>query len=186
MANTNAPRGFEPVRHYAGGVARTSRYEIASALAANIGKGDPVKSTGTTKQITIAAGGNTIRGVFAGCDYTTSDNRKVWAPNWVTGTALKTGTVCNAYVYDDPMILFRIQASAGFVAADVANTADFVVSAPTAATGNSTTQLDSANIGQGNLTIVDLDRVTGNDYGTNAKVLVLINEHELKASVSGV
>ena len=187
MANVDSAYGFEPRRHYGGGDVRHNAYNIASGLAANIAHGDPVKSTGTGKNITLAAAGEAVIGVFDGCSYVDPVGNRIFTPYWITGTTIMAGTEVTAYVYDDPDIEFSIQASGAIVAADIRNTADFVAGTPNAATRRSTYELDSANIGQGNLRIMGLDPVyAGNEYGTNAKVLVLFNEHELKAVRAGV
>lgn len=114
MANTLAPFGF--LQYYGGsGGAPTfsqSRYRIASTLATAIFTGDlvmPVVST-ATGYITQATAGTTIMtGVFIGCKYlSTSQKRTVWSRYWPGTDA--TGDV-EAYVIDDPNAQFVVQAS---------------------------------------------------------------------------
>ena len=112
MALASNPFGFKPVSHLKGGVIRPREYKIASGLAANIGQGDMVKSTGTTRQITLAAATDAVLGCFWGCRYVDSTGQPKWSRNWPTGTVLATGTECIALVYDDPGILFQVMSAA--------------------------------------------------------------------------
>ena len=77
MANLDAPNGFTPSYHRAGGVVRyDGRYRIASGLAANIFLGDIViiDAAADDDHITIGAAASTrILGVFAGCNYTAAN-----------------------------------------------------------------------------------------------------------------
>lgn len=189
MANVNAAKGLRPVRHYFGGTVRANDYALASGVAASIFYGDPVKSTGTTKQITVAAAGNTILGAFAGCFYSMADGEVRFSPYWAQSTPVLSGSAIVALVYDDPGTLFEIQASAGFAVTDVGTVADVVAGSGNTSTGDSGFQLDSATFsaaGSATLKVVELAPRPDNAYGTNAKVLVLINEHELRAAMTAV
>lgn len=190
MANFNAPNGLIPVRNYqGGGLTRSNDYRIASALAANIFSGDPVKSTGTTKQITVAAAGNVMLGVFNGCQYATAAGDMVFSPRWPTTTALLTGSECIADVYDDPFTLFECQVSgsAGLVAADIGAVADLTfATAGNASTGRSGVQVDQATIAQAGgdgVKIVDYSRKPDNALGQYCKALILISQHELTPAI---
>ena len=185
--NADRPFGFIAVRHYFGGLVRASAYSIASGLAQDLFYGDPVKSTGTGKNITIAAAAGRALGVFAGVQYVDSNGDVRWEPKWVSGTVIETGSKVVAWVYDDPGILFEIQADGAVVAADIGATADYVLGAGDAKTGRSRYELDSSDIGTGaNLKIIELVDRPDNAFGTNAKVHVLINEHELKSDMTAV
>lgn len=188
MANTNAPMGLRAVKHYMGGVVRLSEYAIASGLAANIFSGDLVKSTGTTKQITPSAATNVSIGVFYGCEYQEPDGNIVFRRYWPTGQTLATGTTCRAWVMDDPHILFEVQGDAtGVAAVDIGNTADVTATAGSTTTGQSAFVLDASSLGASKmLKIIELVPRDDNAYGAYAKVHVLINKHELNASVAGV
>ncbi len=265
MANAQGRAGLIPVRHYGGGEIQLNAYRIADGLAANIGLNDPVKSTGTSKQITIATANDAVRGSFQGCTYAAADGTPVFSKNWVSGTAIKTGSEVIALVVDDPDVLFEIQASGGvasiavtaggsgytaatvaiaappnggqtatatatvavgavtaitvtnqgsgyltapavtisgdgtgatatatiepgLVAADIGAGADYVIQSPSSF-GVSQTELDSSSISSSGtlaMKIVELVERPNNAYGQNAKVHVLINKHELKASTAAV
>lgn len=190
MANVNAPSGLRAVRHYNGGVTRQNVYQIATGLASNVFTGDLVKSTGTTKQITVCAAGDRSIGVFDGCHYSETDGNVVFRRYWPTGTTLLTGSTAYAQVYDDPRILFETQGSASIVAADIGAFADITAAtAGSTATGQSGQQLDTTTITAttatgGQLKIIELVERADNAFGANAKVHVLINEHELTAGTT--
>jgi hypothetical protein len=122
MALLNAPFGFRPATHKTALGRTTGQYSIASALSADIAIGDLVKSTGTGKNITKAAAGDTILGVFAGyyIDRTnqgSSTDLLPWRRVWTSGTTY-TGR-CVALVYDDPHEIFEVIYSGTLAAGDV-------------------------------------------------------------------
>ena len=179
MANTNAPFGLRPIRHYNGGCVRLSEYQIAGGYTSNIFRGDPVKSVGTNKRIAVAAAGNTMLGVFDGCRYTMPDGEVRYSQYWPASTAIKTGSIVRAYVWDDPNILYEARMSAAFAEADIGNVADLTfATAGNTATGTSGTAVDSAALADLGVKIIDYVRDGANVVGNYARVLVLINEHE--------
>ena len=190
MANSNWPHGFIPYNNLTGMPGRGSEYRIASGQSGNIFTGDLVKSTGTGKGIAVAAAGDTVIGVFNGCQYVAVDGSVVYSHYWPTATTVKSGTEVIAWVYDDPLMLFECQASAAFAAADIGALSDMTAAtAGSTLTGRSGQQLDSAQIAQAGaetLKIIDIVRDGDNAVGTNAKLVVMLNEHELKAKVAGV
>jgi hypothetical protein len=196
MANINAPSGLRAVRHMMGGVVRANQYAIAPGLASNIFTGDPVKTdqtgvgAGTGKAITVCGATDVAVGVFYGCQYQEADGNIVFRRYWPSGQTTLTNSAITAYVYDDPHILFEIQASGSFAATNVGSEAPYLLTtAGSTATGQSGAQLDSGNYttsGTSNLKIIELANRSDNAYGTNAKVLVLINKHELNAAVAAV
>jgi hypothetical protein len=191
MPNTNTPVGLNPRKHAKGGLVRSSAYQIASGLASNIYRGSGVIPVNTTKRIDVAAAGNRLIGAFHGVAYVDSLGQPQYSPRWATGTTLKTGSIAEAYVFDDPDILFGIQVSSatGLVAADVGNFADLVIGTGSSITGNSGDMLDQTTLTAttatgGQLRIEELDPIEGNAYGQYAKALVRINEHTLGAGTT--
>lgn len=183
MANRDGPMGLTPVRHYHGGDARAEEYEIPSAYNTSIFIGDPVKSTGTGRQIALAAAGETMRGVFGGCNYEDAQGNIVYALYWPANTILKAGTTAKALIYDDPDILFKIQTASGtaLAQADFGNSADLAVPAGDVNTGRSRAEVDLTTLGTGaGVIIMDYLRRPDNEVGEHADVLVLLNEHELR------
>ena len=114
MANTFAPNGFLQYQGGAGGAptfAQSTR-KIASGNSTAIFTGDPVMPViGTaTGYITQGAAGTTVlAGIFVGCKYlSTSQKRVVWSAYWPGSDA--TNDV-EAYVIDDPNARFVVQSS---------------------------------------------------------------------------
>jgi hypothetical protein len=174
MANVNRAAGFTPRRHLNGGVIALSRHHIASGLASNIFQGDAVIPVNTSKNINVAAAGNRILGVFDGVQYVNAAGEIKFEHYWATGTVPKTGTTPDAWVYDDPRILFLVQMSGAFALADIGAFADLTKgTAGSTLTGQSGDQIDSTTVGSGTVfKIYDYDRSPSNEIGTNAKVLV--------------
>jgi hypothetical protein len=121
MANTLAPFGFLQYYGGAGGAptfAQTTR-RIASSYTTAIYTGDvvsPVANTptgyiqlGNATDIAAKTNGQTVAGIFVGCRYlSTSQKRVVWSNYWPGSDA--TGDV-DAYVIDDPNARFLVQSS---------------------------------------------------------------------------
>jgi hypothetical protein len=78
MANVDAAFGARPVRHLTGGQIRANEYKIASGTSSNIFTGDFVKLL-ATGYVDVAAAGDRILGVFAGCQYTATDGEVKFA-----------------------------------------------------------------------------------------------------------
>lgn len=127
MANTLAPFGF--VQFSGTGSAPTYEQvsmKIASSNSTAIFFGDAVvpvigSSTGYIKQATTTwTSPATLAGVFVGCKYlSTSQKRVVWSNYWPGSDA--NGDV-EAYVVNDPNAQFKVQAAAGpLTAANVGN-----------------------------------------------------------------
>lgn len=190
MANRNAPAGFQVTRHIAGGEQnRFSQYHIASAYGTSIYRGALVIPGASGKEITVLGGvTNRVIGVFDGVQYTAPDGEPIWRPYWPASTVLKTGTLADANVYDDPKALFEVQASADLQAADIGALANpSAVGGGTDRTGQSTQELDSASIGTGaNLKIIELSKKVDNAYGTNAKVIVALALHYLGGAMTTI
>lgn len=183
MANPNAPFGLRAVRRADGQpLGAIGVYEIASGLASNIGRGSLVKTTGTSvagrPTIDIAAAGNTVRGVFVGCEYQDSQGNYVFSPNWVSGTATKNSVPARAYVVDDPQTVFEAQV-ATIAVTDIGQAADIVVGAPDA-NGNATSYVAGSFSSGATLQVLGVSSKPGrNEIGAYAVIEVKIVEHEL-------
>lgn len=113
MANTFAPFGFRPVSTSNGPINwRISTRRIAAGNSTAIYKGDavvPVTGTPTGYIAQATAGSVALAGVFWGCQYlSTSQKRVIWSQYWPGSDA--TGDVI-AYVIDDPNARFVVQTS---------------------------------------------------------------------------
>jgi len=181
MANVDAAFGFVPVRHLSGsGSVRTNKYTIVTGLAENIFNGDLCIIDGNG-QITphTATEVNNI-GVFGGVSYTASDGSYVYAEYWPTGTA---ATNIIAYIYDDPLIVYKVQSAGTPAQTNIGNCADVVAGTGSTTTGQSGFE-SSGTMSNGTATckIMALWDSPENAFGANAVLEVLINEHLYKAT----
>jgi len=199
MSSTSAPFGFRPSYHNSGQM-RPKAYTIASAYAANIFSGDPVKLTDNgVIQLGTSDGtrsgttdGISLLGIFAGCQYNDANGRPVVSPFWPSGA---TGTEIVAWVYDDPETLFDVQyTNPGTPGVTTVQTAvgeecDWTVASPggSTQTGLSNTQLTVIQATSGQFQITGFG-YNINDSLTDAYVVVTvrINEHHYKAAVNSV
>ncbi len=181
MANIDRVNGLRPVK-YLNGVAYTgavTRYFIPSTDSTAMFIGDAVKSAGSADANGVAtiaqcAAGDAVRGVIVGFESETADS-----PIYRVAS-----TDRYALVADAPDLVFEIQEDGAIAATAVGNNADIVVATGNTTTGTSGMELDSSTAATtaATLRILGLVQRTDNEIGTNSKLLVLINEHELKAT----
>jgi len=190
MSNVNRPNGLSVAMHMSGGMPnRLSRYHIASGGAFNIFRGDAVVPTATSKNIARPTGAtDRLQGVFDGCFYVRPDGEPIYGKYWPTGTVPLTGTTPDAWVYDDPNLLFEIQGDEDLILADIGALADLTIGTGNAVTGVSGDMLDSSTIGSGAVfKIMDYARRPENELATNyTKVIVAISSHYLKAAMTAI
>ena len=199
MSTTSAPYGFRPSFHNSGQM-RPKAYTIASAYAASIYSGDPVKlvTAGTIELGTSdgtrsgTAAGISLLGIFAGVEYLDSTGKPTIAPFWTGGT---TGTNVVAWVYDDPETIYDVQfANPGTPGTDSVQTAvgaecDWRVASPggSTSTGISSTYLTAEVATSGQFQITGYAYLI-TDSATDAYVnmTVRLNESQYKAPVNSV
>lgn len=186
MANTSTPFGLRPVRPGGGGVGGRlgEEYTIANAYNTAIYRGYLVKSTGTGRNIAVSGTTEASVGVFWGCHYTDPNTgEKIWSDKWPASLA---ATDAKAIVIDDPEQEFLIQVDADSVdEADVGQKCDVNTQAGDDTHKGSITSLDGSLIGStGQLKILRLAPIPGNVYGAYATVVVKIDEHENRATVT--
>tara|TARA_R100001086_G_scaffold77943_1_gene37752 strand:- start:1842 stop:2450 length:609 start_codon:yes stop_codon:yes gene_type:complete len=192
MANKDAPFGLRYVRNLQGNYNSSgqSRYRITTADQTNttsIFQGDIVtqNTAGIVTRIARADGGSAtsdiILGVFNGCFFTDPTTSKPTFSNRWPGNA---ATDAIAFIYDDPMDVFEIQADAAFPVADLFGNFDIVDNTGTGSTdsGISFVELDVSTGATGaTLPLKALD-ISGDpensDVSTaNTNVLVTIQNH---------
>ena len=109
MANTNAPFGFKIYR----GMGADPTYELSVRLVKSdnttaIYFGDPVSNLATGYIARATVGTAQISGIFAGCKYlSTSQKRTVWSNYWPGSDAAAD---VEAYIIDAPNAQFVVQA----------------------------------------------------------------------------
>ena len=184
MANTDAAFGMRPVKMiggapYTGG---QSRYRIAANYGTSIFQGDMVAQvTGGGVEVHADGGTVPIVGVFNGCRYTDPTTGKETFSNYYPAST--NATDIEAFVIDDPNVIFEIQGNAAFPVADLLGNFDIVyTSAGSTVTGISGAELDvTTGATTANLPIkaIDISQDPENsDVGSDAtNVLVVIQNH---------
>ena len=189
MANADTPNGFVPKRHLTGGVIRANEYLIANGKAANFFSGDIV-DLGSDGYLDTFANNEKAIGVFYGAEYVDESTGDVkFVKKWTSGTTVKANTDVKAYVYDDPMITYTVQAGNGSIAqANIGETANVLLTAGNSTYGYSQQELDNDTLAATSLVLRVLRKVDepDNDFGENAKVEVVINQHRLSTQGAGV
>lgn len=166
----NAPQGLQPQQHQNGSVwnDQLSPYKISDQYATSLFKGDPV--TLGSGYLAIGVAGSAIMGVFWGCKYINSIGTYIFSPYWPASTATQGAAGADAFVVDDPTVLFNIQVSStGLTQAEIGSNANFVAGSGSTITGQSGYALDSTTIATGNATrnlkIVALTPNVSNAFG---------------------
>jgi hypothetical protein len=181
MANVDKAFGLRPQGNLsATGAQKQYGYLIEDNQAGAIYQGDLVTLFDGYVVKFAPASHTAALGVFNGCFYIDPSTGKPTWKNFYPGSVNITAGTIQADVIDDPNQLFIIQADEDIVQADIGKNADVVGSGGSSTTGQSTMELDSstvANTAALNLKIVGLYDVPGNSFGTNAVVVVKINEH---------
>ncbi len=169
MSTTSAPFGLDAAYHPSGQV-RSTAYPngISSGYGTSIYKGAPVLLL-TTGYLNLASNvTDAVIGAFAGVEYTDPvTQRPVVSPYWGSGQTY-TGTM-TAYVWDDPAIEYRVQASGAVAQTAIGDQSNFTtVTAGSTNTGLSGAQLNATLTGSGNqgqLRITGLDPAIDNAWG---------------------
>ena len=181
MANIDKAFGLRPIGNLsATGAQKQYGYQIADNQAGTIFQGDLVVLTAGFISKFLLASHSAAVGVFNGCNYNDPTTGKPTFSNFYPGSVNITSGQISADVLDDPNQLFLVQCDAGFVAADVGKNADVIGTGGSTTTGISTMELNSATLATTaalNLKVVGLYNDVNNEFGTNAVVVVKINEH---------
>ena len=184
MANKDAAFGMRPVGRvggtpYTGG---QSRYRIANNYGTAIFQGDMVAQV-TGGGIEVHADGGTVPivGVFNGCQYTDPTTGEQKFSNFYPASTAADDII--AFVIDDPMVIFEIQANAAMPVADLFGNFDIVyTTAGSTTTGISGAELNVSDGGTGttlSLKAIDISEDPENsDVATaNTNVRVVIQNH---------
>ena len=196
MANKAAAFGFRPVGKLGSAVnnSGTTKYRIADNQAGAIYKGDVVfvgdgsdAGTGVTPAAgyigPVAAGNICSVGVFNGCFYIDPTSKKPTWSNYYPGSINITVGTIDAFVYDDPNMLFEVQASGTLTYATVVNNnIDILYGAGSTVNGQSKTELASAITASGAtdmLVVIGIseDPENSDAASDNSNWIVRFNEH---------
>ncbi|MFZ9406479.1 MAG: hypothetical protein ACO26U_05210 [Burkholderiaceae bacterium] len=181
MSSVNAPFGLRDAYHPSGTL-RPVAGTILSTYNTDIYTGSPVKM-GTNGTIELAAAGERLIGLFAGCEYTPGNGRRVVSPYWPANTV---ATDIVAYYTMDPYIVYEIQADGTIDLNEIGQQADFT----NAGSGSSVTGLSTATIsastsssGSAQLRIIGIANGINNAAGDAYTVVqVQISEHQYVAT----
>ena len=183
MANIDKPFGLRPSGNLsATGAQKQYGYQIADNQPGAIYQGDLVVIYDGFIIKYDAATHSAPTGVFNGVQYNdpTRANKPTWK-NYYPGSINITTGIIACEVLDDPSQLFLVQADGAVVQANIGKNAD-----PTAGTtgsvnsGVSNGSLGSASIDKASgltFKIVGLYESPDNSLGTNAVVVVKLNQH---------
>jgi hypothetical protein len=181
MANVDKPFGLRPLGNLsATGSQKQYGYEIADNQSGAIYQGDLVTVFDGYLVKFAPATHTAAIGVFNGCQYIDPTTGKPTFKNFYPGSVNITSGKIQADVMDDPNQLFIIQVDESVAQTDIGKNADVVGTGGSSTTGVSSMELDSSTIAKTaalNLKIVGLWDVPANAFGTNAVVVVKINEH---------
>ena len=154
MATTARPYGLKAVNHIGGTpyAGSTRLLPIASGYGTNIYNGSVVAIVAAgTVEIVTDLGNNAdafpagVIGVFVGCTYTDPNlGTVVFRQNWPTGTVADDA---QAYIVDDPDVIFMAQADGAVTQADLGQNTNFAAVQATdtgdTTTGNSNSAVSS-------------------------------------------
>ena len=154
MATTATPYGLKAVNHIGGTpyAGSTRLLPIASGYGTNIYNGSVVAIVAAgTVEIVTDLGNNAdafpagVIGVFVGCTYTDPNlGTVVFRQNWPTGTVADDA---QAYIVDDPDVVFMAQADGAVTQADLGQNTNFAAVQATdtgdTTTGNSNSAVSS-------------------------------------------
>ena len=201
MANKDAAFGLRPVKHVSGSPFNggQSRYRITTADATNttnIYNGDIVtqNTAGIVTRIARADSGSAtsaiIVGVFNGCYYTDPTTSKpTWSNYWPGNAA----TDAVAFIFDDPYIVYEVQADAAMPVADLWGNFDIVDQSTVGSTqsGRSNVELD-VTTGATTATLplkaigISTDPQNSDVATANTNVLCLIQNHLYRQAQVGL
>lgn len=167
MSATNAPFGMRPAFFPTGlERAQTLSNGIASGYSSNILKGQPVKYSAGTGTIVPVSSTEAFCGSFQGVEWTDTTGRRRVSNYWPANTA---GTDIVAYFYEDPLIVYEIQADGSVAQTSVGEQADLSnLTAGSTVTGLSQCTMSAsikASGQQGQLRIIDLGQEVNNAWG---------------------
>lgn len=192
MSATNAPFGLRPAFHPSGlDRAQALAGGIPSGYSSDILKGQPVLYVAGSGVIEpVNATGDAVSGAFAGVEFTDTTGRRRVSNYWPANTAYQTGS-CVAYFYNDPNIVYEIQADGSVAQTSIGLDANF----SNFAAGSNVTGLSQATLNasvlstgvQGQVQILDIAPYPDNDWGDAYTIVrVQVARRQIAAVVPGI
>ena len=192
MSAAAAPFGLRPSYHPSGTI-RPTNSTIASGYASNIYLGSPVGYIADGTIALSAAGGTGVAGAvgsFQGVEYTPSvaGSRRVYSNTWPASMAADDIV---AYLTEDPLIVYTIQANATLTRAAVGQQYDWSTNG--SANGNTTTGISSVSLdvasaaANAGLRVLGLTGGPDNDWGDAFPIVdVQLSEHQFVATIASI
>lgn len=191
MSATNAPFGLRPAFHPSGlDRAQALANGITSTFASNILKGQAVKYVAASGVIQPVTSTEAFSGAFAGVEWTDTTGRRRVSNYWPANTAYQTGS-CIAYFYNDPNIVYEIQADGSVAQTSVGLEANLTnLTAGSAVTGLSQSTMSAtilATTVQGQVQVLDIAPYPDNDWGDAFTIVrVQVAKRQIAAVVPGI
>jgi hypothetical protein len=192
MSATNAPFGLRPAFHPSGlDRAQALAGGIPSAYSSDILKGQAVLYVAGSGVIEpVNATGDSLSGAFAGVEWTDTTGRRRVSNYWPANTAYQTGS-CVAYFYNDPNIVYEIQADGSVAQTSIgldANLSNFAAGSNVTGLSQATMAATPLSTGaQGQLQILDLAPYVDNAWGDNFTIVrVQVARRQISAVVPGI
>ena len=192
MSATSAPFGLRPAFHPSGlDRAQALAGGIPSAYNTDILKGQPVLYVAGSGVIEpVNATGDAVSGAFAGVEFTDTTGRRRVSNYFPANTAYQTGS-CVAYFYNDPNIVYEIQAAGSVAQTSIGLDANF----SNFAAGSNVTGLSQATLNasilstgvQGQVQVLDIAPYPDNDWGDAFTIVrVQVARRQIAAVVPGI
>lgn len=192
MSATNAPFGLRPAFHPSGlDRAQALAGGIPSAYNTDILKGQAVLYVAGSGVIEpVNATGDALSGAFAGVEWTDTTGRRRVSNYWPANTAYQTGS-CVAYFYNDPNIVYEIQADGSVAQTSIgldANLSNFAAGSNVTGLSQATMAATPLSTGaQGQLQILDLAPYVDNAWGDAYTIVrVQVARRQIAAVVPGI
>jgi hypothetical protein len=192
MSATNAPFGLRPAFHPSGlDRAQALAGGIPSAYNTDILKGQAVlyvAGSGTIEPVN--ATGDSLSGAFAGVEWTDTTGRRRVSNYWPANTAYQTGS-CVAYFYNDPNIVYEIQADGSVAQTSIgldANLSNFAAGSNVTGLSQATLSASILSTGvQGQVQVLDLAPYVDNAWGDAYTIVrVQVARRQISAVVPGI
>ena len=192
MSATNAPFGLRPAFHPSGlDRAQALAGGIPSAYNTDILKGQAVLYVAGSGVIEpVNATGDSLSGAFAGVEWTDTTGRRRVSNYWPANTAYQTGS-CVAYFYNDPNIVYEIQADGSVAQTSIgldANLSNFAAGSNVTGLSQATLSASILSTGvQGQVQVLDLAPYVDNAWGDNFTIVrVQVARRQIAAVVPGI
>jgi hypothetical protein len=192
MSATSAPFGLRPAFHPSGlDRAQALAGGIPSAYNTDILKGQAVLYVAGSGVIEpVNATGDAVSGAFAGVEFTDTTGRRRVSNYWPANTAYQTGS-CVAYFYNDPNIVYEIQAAGSVAQTSIgldANLSNFAAGSNVTGLSQATLNASILSTGvQGQVQILDIAPYPDNDWGDAFTIVrVQVARRQIAAVVPGI